>query len=435
MAVDWRAIIEEARRRMAGGATTSSGGALPVDAPPPSEGEDARVSSFASLFPTLTWSLGRMLSDMTGVSESAAKDYVSEWAYEFYQTHYEQWPGTADIWADPAFLMGALRLPTWQYAFPDTFAIQEANGTFTWVDNTGPAPTYSQIDPVYSYVQQSTVPSWAQQATAQQGALASSIPGTHGAANAAEPAPARPQQGALAAGVPGTHGAALATGPQPVPANVGFGLGANRDLGMEDVLQMAGTAGAASAAMFAGNVPIYTRELFDLLLSQFQGASVSYGGGGGGRAEPVWDRAELQRAVTDMWQQYLREIPANSQALADQFIQAATSFYSEGGDLDFETWMLGKIRQSNRYAVLYGHKPEGVTEEDYMGRVQNVVSQFGFNPQMQEEEIIKGMTAPVNLQSFAERLAGTRQYQVANRGDLSQMFASAFQGLGVLRGS
>ena len=160
------------------------------------------------------------------------------------------------------------------------------------------------------------------------------------------------------------------------------------------------------------------------------------GSDGGGRAAPTFDRRALEETVRSNWQRTLLEMPAQSSRLVDSYIQEATSFYLETGSaLNMQAWLLEEMRGTPRHRLLYGSKPAGMSEDDYLGRVSGVVNRFGLSPSSEVEQTVKGMASPVNLGSLAERLSRLREYWVGHRGDLSQRFAATFEGLGVLRGS
>ena len=160
------------------------------------------------------------------------------------------------------------------------------------------------------------------------------------------------------------------------------------------------------------------------------------GAGAGGRTAPTFDRRALDETVRSNWQRMLLETPAESSRLVDSYIQEATSFYLETGtQLNMQAWLLEEMRSTPRYRLMYGSKPAGMSEDDYLGRVSGVVGQYGLSPSSEVEQTVKGMASPVNLSSLSERLSRLREYWVGHRGGLSQKFQQTFEGLGVLRGT
>ena len=185
-------------------------------------------------------------------------------------------------------------------------------------------------------------------------------------------------------------------------------------------------------------IPVISQQDFaayQQLYEDWRQDNYSYGGGAA-RTAPSYDRRTLEESVRNAWQQMLLEQPGELSRLVDGFIDEDSGFYLETGSrLNMQAWLLEQMRSTPRYRLLYGSKPAGMSEDEYLGRVSGVVGQFGLAPSSELEQTVKGMASPVNLSSLAERLSKLREYWVGHRGDLSQQFAATFEGLGVLRGS
>lgn len=159
----------------------------------------------------------------------------------------------------------------------------------------------------------------------------------------------------------------------------------------------------------------------------------SYGGGGGGRAAPTFDRRALEESIREQWRGLLLEDPQELSRLAEAYIAEATSFYLQTGtQTNLAAWLLEEIRQTPRYRLLYGRKPEGMSEQQYLSSYQTVAGQFGLRPASELTQTVTGMSAGLNLESFGQGIGQSREYMSANQGPFSQAFAGTFRNLGVL---
>ena len=191
-----------------------------------------------------------------------------------------------------------------------------------------------------------------------------------------------------------------------------------------------------AAPQLPAGIPVVSEQDFAAYQQLYEEWRGPGGGGGGGRTAPTFDRRALDETVRSNWQRMLLETPAESSRLVDSYIQEATSFYLETGtQLNMQAWLLEEMRSTPRYRLMYGSKPAGMSEDDYLGRVSGVVGQYGLSPSSEVEQTVKGMASPVNLSSLSERLSRLREYWVGHRGGLSQKFQQTFEGLGVLRGT
>ena len=172
-------------------------------------------------------------------------------------------------------------------------------------------------------------------------------------------------------------------------------------------------------------LPEIPREFLDMLMETFADRGSGYG-----RAPIKFDRDQITESIRQAWHGLLLDDPVNPGNMADQYINQATSFYHEGGQLDLQTWTLNQIRESDRYQTLYKRKPNWMDEDEYLGRRQQIVQQFGFRPEVEKTQTEIGMETGVGLDALSQRLLGTREYMVANKGAFSQSFANMFAGLG-----
>jgi len=79
----------------------------------------------------------------------------------------------------------------------------------------------------------------------------------------------------------------------------------------------------------------------------------------------MFDEDELTEAAHKMWGAYLVEDNPNSRNIAREYINAIVASGGEQ-ELDFQTFVLNKIRGDARHNMLYRNKPEGMDELQYI---------------------------------------------------------------------
>jgi len=107
------------------------------------------------------------------------------------------------------------------------------------------------------------------------------------------------------------------------------------------------------------------------------GRGGSGGGGGAGRIRPILDRDQVTQELERVMQNLLLISP--SDALKEQFYnetQAALDNAAEGQQLDITAKVLAFARGQARYDELYGNKPGGMTEEEYMSQFRSAEQQM-----------------------------------------------------------
>jgi hypothetical protein len=192
-------------------------------------------------------------------------------------------------------------------------------------------------------------------------------------------------------------------------------------------------------ALAAGDhqLPVFDRdEVSSILSSAGFGPDPGGGGGGGGGAAPkppAWDRDQLIEGASRLWRGMLLTEPgADLERYVDEYVTKATSFLmDEGGRLDFETFILGKIRQTPRYKVLYQAKAPGVSEEAHLSQYVSAVRQLGFPDRSLDKYVTQGAASGASVQGFTERLTKTGDFMAANQGSFSQKFGNMVAQLGI----
>lgn len=181
----------------------------------------------------------------------------------------------------------------------------------------------------------------------------------------------------------------------------------------------------------------YTRDEFSSLLTTL--SPVSGGGSGGyggaGRTNRAYDRDQLIEAATDRWKGLMLEDPSDSVigSIVDSYINKGNAFWvKDGGNLDFDTFIVNKMRDTSRYKTLYRKMDEFQTEEEYMARYRGTVEQFGLNERATKRETEAGLTSGAGLAGFTDRVAKTREARLSNQGGFSQQLAASMSQMGAM---
>ncbi len=185
------------------------------------------------------------------------------------------------------------------------------------------------------------------------------------------------------------------------------------------------------------NVPIFSPDDIAGILgtNQMGGGGGGRGGGGGGgagRAPAVFDRDQLIAEATELWRGRLLEEPDNVEAIVDEYVQKANSFWmGQGGQMDFGTFVLGKTEGTSRYKTLYAKRPESLSHEQYLAQYVQAVRGLGLRESVAMREIEAGASTGAGVAGFANRLETTPEVVAGNQGAFSQRFANHVAQLGV----
>lgn len=162
------------------------------------------------------------------------------------------------------------------------------------------------------------------------------------------------------------------------------------------------------------------------------GARFSGGGGGGGTTRSVtFDRPKLVEQARDYWHGLLLDNPTDStiEGVVDSYIADATAFYvNQGGQRDFQTFLLDRIRSQPRYNVIYRWKPDTVNESDYISAFAAPVQSLGLSPGRATEAVAAGAASGSSPAGTARAVTQSRNYQ--QRPGFSQRLAQSVSSLG-----
>lgn len=175
-------------------------------------------------------------------------------------------------------------------------------------------------------------------------------------------------------------------------------------------------------------VPVLTGDVISSLL---RGVQPSGGGGGGGAREPVFDLGMVGEKATDAWRYYLLDEPPDSAALAKKYAAEYAAFAKQGGNLDFTTWIMGQIRQTNRYKTLYFRKPDFMGESEWVDTYRGIAAKYGTDWTTMDKNVRTGMKSGASPTGFGERIENSREVMV-NSSTFGNKIANLVNQLGVL---
>lgn len=156
------------------------------------------------------------------------------------------------------------------------------------------------------------------------------------------------------------------------------------------------------------NLPALGR--YDPFISDF---GLSGGSRGSGKApkdiRKNFDIEELTIAANNLWRGYLLEEGPDMRAVAKEYVERVVADPEQR--LDFDTFVYGKLKNTARYAMMYGNKPEGMSEaqfiQPYLQAAQQVIGP-GFGDQL-NATAIGGARLHASPAAFSERLKRTDQ--------------------------
>lgn len=146
----------------------------------------------------------------------------------------------------------------------------------------------------------------------------------------------------------------------------------------------------------------------------------SRGSRGSGRRGPtaaelrnMFDEDQLTDAVQSMWGAYLLEETPEARAIAKQYIEAIVSTGGEK-EIDFETFVKGRIRKTARHKLIYQNKPEHLDELQYIGPYAQMAGQVlggaSGNQQIVGDLAAGAAALGASQEAFAGRLQRTDQF-------------------------
>lgn len=123
-----------------------------------------------------------------------------------------------------------------------------------------------------------------------------------------------------------------------------------------------------------------------------------------------FDEDQLTDAVNDLWRAYMWEESPNARAIAQEFINTVVSTLGQQ-EVDFETFVKGKMRATTRWDTLYQNKPDGVDELQYVqSYARAALSAVGGAAGSQQEvsDLVAGGAAlGASPDAFGQRLSRT----------------------------
>ena len=128
----------------------------------------------------------------------------------------------------------------------------------------------------------------------------------------------------------------------------------------------------------------------------------------------MFDEDELTEAAHKMWGAYLVEDNPEARNIAREYINAIVASGGEQ-ELDFQTFVLNKIRGDARHNMLYRNKPEGMDELQYITpytqAAATVIGGAGRPGATANDVAAGGAALGATSDAFRDRLARTPQHQ------------------------
>lgn len=137
------------------------------------------------------------------------------------------------------------------------------------------------------------------------------------------------------------------------------------------------------------------------------------GGGGGGSRKPTaaeiraqFDLDHLTRIAQETGRQYLVEDLDDPRAIAQAYVDKVVATGAEQ-DINYETFLINRIKKTDRWAQIYRNKPEGVNELNYIQPfAQSAMQALGGNRGQGISKVVgEGAALGGSAQSFSARLA------------------------------
>ncbi len=143
--------------------------------------------------------------------------------------------------------------------------------------------------------------------------------------------------------------------------------------------------------------------------------------GGSGRGRPtaaqlrnMFDIDQLTEDANKMWGAYLLEDSKDARSIATEYVDAIVASGGEQ-ELDYQTFVLNKIRATNRHSLLYTNKPEGMDElqyvQPYAQAATSVIGGGGQTGRTANDVAASGAALGASSSAFSSRLARTPEHQ------------------------
>lgn len=149
--------------------------------------------------------------------------------------------------------------------------------------------------------------------------------------------------------------------------------------------------------------------------SKVPGLKLVGGGGGGGGAKPpniraMFDLDQLAADVTKLTQAYLLQEHSDPRGVARAYVDAVVANPEQ--KLDFETFVISRLKANPRWTTLYKHKPAAISELQFMSQYTNIGQQMlGANRGWDwSGEQFHAVAAGADPQAWGERLERSNSY-------------------------
>ena len=157
-----------------------------------------------------------------------------------------------------------------------------------------------------------------------------------------------------------------------------------------------------------------------------------------GRREIAFDKNQLIDETSGLYNRWMLDPnpapPSVVDSIVSSFINEATAFWSDkGGQLDFDTYVRGKLRELPRYEEVYRFKVAGQTEEQFIQSFMAPIAGLGGTGEFTRSQTATALQSGAGPAAQLQRVRRTRENRLL--GGFSQRLAQTIQGLGAGAGA
>jgi hypothetical protein len=134
--------------------------------------------------------------------------------------------------------------------------------------------------------------------------------------------------------------------------------------------------------------------------------SRSSGGYGSGVSADSFDLDQLSLAATNAWRAYLLEEPPDARGIARAYVDAYLK--NPNQRLDFDTFVINRIKESSRYAQVYANKPAGMDELEFNAPFVAAATQL-LRPENVNPTAVAGMRLAGSQEAYGSLLLKQRE--------------------------
>jgi hypothetical protein len=148
------------------------------------------------------------------------------------------------------------------------------------------------------------------------------------------------------------------------------------------------------------------------------------GGSGSGISAADFDLDQLANAANNAWRAYLLEECPDPRSIARAYVDAYLA--NPAQKLDFDTFVLGRIKQAPRFNTIYMNKPEGMDELEFISPYISAAQQL-LSPDNVNRSAVAGARMAASPDAYASYLL--KQQEVVTSAPFMQKLGERLSGL------